>query len=100
MSQPIYKLCLIRGFTEAFYQLSDEEKKTLFENHAKAMQGTGMEVFGPRFDCKWSNDKYSGFFIVKYPDIEGAIADAAGTEKVGLYRYLVSETILGIEAKR
>lgn len=29
MSKPIYKLCLIRGFAEAYYQLSEETKRHL-----------------------------------------------------------------------
>ena len=27
MSKPIYKLCLVKGYTEAYYQLSEEAKK-------------------------------------------------------------------------
>ncbi len=32
---------------------------------------------------------------MEYPDIEAAIADTAGVEQAGLFRYMVSETILG-----
>ncbi|MFN8444899.1 MAG: hypothetical protein U0175_29200 [Caldilineaceae bacterium] len=51
----------------------------------------------PYYNCRWSTDKYRTFFTMEYPNIEAAIADTAGVEKAGLFRYLVSETILGIE---
>lgn len=34
---------------------------------------------------------------MEYPDIEAVIADTTGVEKAELFRYMVSETILGIE---
>jgi hypothetical protein len=88
MSDPIYKLCLMRGYTEAYYQLSQEGKDAL-----------GAEMVGPYYDCRWSNDKYDLWFTMKYPNIESAIADTDGVRKAGLFRYMVSETILGIERK-
>lgn len=47
--------------------------------------------------CRWSNDKYLTFFTMEYPDVESAIMDTTGVEEAGLFRYMVSETILGIE---
>jgi len=34
---------------------------------------------------------------MKYPNVESAIADTNGVRKAGLFRYMISETILGIE---
>ncbi len=99
MSKPIYKLCLIRGYTEAYYQLSEEEKKALWENLSKVLGPTGAEMCTPYYDCRWSNDQYFTWFIMKYPDIESAIADTHGTQSIQLERYMISETILGIEAE-
>ena len=98
MSQKIYKLCLIRGYTEAYYQLSEEEKNQLWEKVSKAIEKAGAKMATPYYNCRWSNDKYMTFFTMEYPDIEAAMADTEGVEKAELFRYLISETILGTEA--
>jgi len=97
MTKPIYKLCLIRGYTEAYYQLSDAQKKALYDDMGKVLQPIGAEMSGPYYDCQWANDQYLTWFIMKYPNLEAAIADTHGVQKIQLSRYLVSETILGIE---
>jgi hypothetical protein len=98
MSQKIHKLCLIRGYTEAYYQLSEEEKKGLWERVSQAIEKAGAKMATPYYNCRWSNDKYLTFFTMEYPNIESAIMDTSGVEKAELFRYLVSETILGVEA--
>jgi hypothetical protein len=99
MSEPIYKLCLIRGYTEAYYQLSEEAKKALWDEVVRVIQSVGAEMCGPYYDCRWSNDQYDSWFTMKYPNIESAIADTSGVRKADLFRYMISETILGIEDK-
>lgn len=98
MSRTIYKLCLARGYTEAYYQLSEEAKKALWDEVGKTISDAGAELHGPYYDCRWSNDKYYIWFTMKYPNIDAAIADSHGVEKANLFRYLISEAILGIEA--
>jgi hypothetical protein len=97
MSKKIYKLCLIRGYTEAYYQLSEEEKKSLWDRVSKAIEKAGAKMATPYYSCRWSNDAYHTFFTMEYPDIESAMMDTTGVEAAGLFRYLVSETILGVE---
>jgi hypothetical protein len=97
MDRPIYKLCLIRGYTEAYYQLSEAEKQALWDELLKALTPLGVKKIGPYYDCGWSNDVYEQWFIMKYPNIEAAIADTHECQRIGLNRYMVSETILGIE---
>jgi hypothetical protein len=97
MDKPIYKLCLIRGYTEAYYQLSEAEKQALWNELLKALTPMGIKKIGPYYDCRWSNDKYETWFIMKYPNIEAAIADTHAGQRIQLFRYMVSETILGIE---
>ncbi len=99
MARPIYKLCLIRGFTEAYYQLSDEARANLWESVGQAIDKAGAKMAGPYYDCRWSNDKYVSFFLMEYPSIDAAIEDTHGVEQVGLFRYLRSETILAIQAE-
>jgi UDP-galactopyranose mutase len=97
MATKIYKLCLIRGRTEAYYQLSEEEKQRLWDQVRAAVREAGAQMSTPYYDCRWSNDKYATFFIMEYPDVESAIKDTTAVGKLGLYRYLVGETIMGIE---
>ena len=74
MAQKIYKLCLIRGYTEAYYQLSKEAKDKLWEQVGKVIESAGAKMSTPYYDCRWSNDKYMTFFTMEYPDIEAAPA--------------------------
>lgn len=97
MSQKIHKLCLIRGYTEAYYQLSKEEKEKFGEKLSAAVEGAGAKRATPYYNSRWSNDKWASFFIMEYPNIEAAMADTAGVEKIELFRYLRSETILATE---
>src|SRR5688572_26613345 len=98
MSKKIYKLCLIRGYTEAYYQLSEAEKQQLWARVTDTIKKAGTKIATPYYNCRWSNDKYLTFFTMEYPNVESAIMDTAGVEKAELFRYLVSETILGVEA--
>jgi len=97
MPQKIYKLCLIRGYKEAYYQLSDAKKKALWDQVMKNIDQVGAKITTSTYNCRWSNDQYVQWFTMEYPNIESAIADATGAEAAELYRYLISETILGIE---
>jgi len=97
MSQKIYKLVLVRGWTEAYYQLSEADKKKLGERIREVVAKAGAKMATPYYDCRWSNDKYATFFMMVYPDVETAIRDTASVEEIELFRYMVSETILGIE---
>ncbi|RIK44570.1 MAG: hypothetical protein DCC55_02050 [Chloroflexi bacterium] len=98
MAQKIYKLCLIRGYTEAYYQLTEAEKKQLWERVGSAIDKAGAKMATPYYNCRWSNDQYLIFFTMEYPNIEAAMIDTAGVEEAQLFRYLVTETILGVEA--
>ena len=98
MAQKIYKLCLIRGYTEAYYQLSEKAKAKLWEQVGKVIEKASAKMTTPYYNSRWSNDKYMMFFTMEYPDIEAAMADTAGVEKAELFRYMISETILGTES--
>ena len=64
MPRKIYKLCLIRGYTEAYYQLAEEDKKKLWERVGAAIEKAGAKMSTPYYDCRWSTDKFSTFFIM------------------------------------
>ena len=96
MATRIHKLCLIRGYTEAYHQLSEEERAKFWQKVTEVIEKAGAKMSTPYYNCRWSNDKYQTFFIMEYPNIESAMADTAGVEEAGLFRYLVSETILAV----
>ena len=97
MSQKIYKLCLIRGYTEAYHQLSEEAKQKLWDEVSSVIEKVEAKMATPYYNCRWSNDKYITFFTIEYPNVESAIADTNGVEQAQLFRYMISETIMGIE---
>src|SRR5258708_3380544 len=97
MPQKIYKLCLIRGYKEAWYQLSAAEKQSLWDRVMKNLERVGAKSSTPSYDCRWSNDQYLEWFTMEYPRVEVAMAETAFAEAAALWRYLISETILGIE---
>jgi hypothetical protein len=72
-------------------------KKTLWDDLGRVLEPIGVKMHGPYYDCQWSNDNYMTWFMMEYPSIETAIMDTHGAQKIQLFRYLVSETILGIE---
>jgi len=96
MATRIVKLCLIRGFTEAYYHLSEDERKALFDKVGAGLDRVGAKMVGPYYDCRWSNDTYASFFLLEYPNTDAAISDTANCEEAHLFRYMVSETILSV----
>ncbi len=47
MATRIVKLCLIRGFTEAYYHLSEDERQALFDNVGAGLERVGARMVGP-----------------------------------------------------
>src|ERR1051326_515542 len=97
MSTKIFKLVLTKGFTQAYYKLSEEERKNLWKRGHKIVEKSGAKLVAPYYSCRWSTDKYMRFYVMEYPDVEAAIADTANIDEVEFFRYIESETILGVE---
>ena len=96
MSLPIVQLILIRGYTEAYYQLSDEEQEKLWTQVYNVITASGAKAIGPKYNTRWSNDTYAEFFMLEHPTIEAAIAYTSGIEQLELFRYVDRQSILGI----
>ncbi len=97
MSRKIYKLCLVRGFTEAYHQLSEEGKQSIWNEVESAMKKADSKMVTPYYNCRWSNEQYQTFFIIEYPDADAAIADATHMENANWHRYINAETILAYD---
>ena len=98
MSQPIFKIVLFRSMKEAYYHLTEDEQKKLWDKVMDGIKKNGVKIHG-QYDCRWSNDRYESFFLMEYPDTQALIKEIANATEAGLFRYVESETILGIEQK-
>ena len=80
---------------EAYYHHSEEEKNKLWDQIRDGMKKTGTKVIG-NYECRWPNDKYESFILMEYRDTQLLIDEIVNATKADRFRYLESETILGI----
>ena len=95
MAQPIYKLFQFRN-TEAYYELSQDERNELLGKLDAALQKVG----GKRIvicNCSWSSEEWPVFGVEQFPDIEAVQQYAQALAELNLPRYVVSTSILGTE---
>jgi hypothetical protein len=95
MAQPIYKLFQFR-YTEAYYELSQDERNEMLEKLDAAFQKVG----GKRIvlcDSSWSSEEWPVFGVEQFPDIEAVQQYAQALAELNLARYVVSTSILGTE---
>jgi len=93
MAQPIYKLWQAR-FTEAWYQLSSEERR----QRLAQVQGTLDQVGGKMVvicNSDWSNEQWRVFGVEEFPDIEAVHKHTKLLNELEWYRYLDSVSTLG-----
>ena len=93
MAGPIYKLWMFK-YNEAWYQLSDEERKNQFNRLMEAYEKVGGKMF---FVCKadWSTEQWRAFGIDEFPDIEAAQKFAELLREQDHFRYIESASMLG-----
>lgn len=97
MTQPIYKLWLMKRPTEAYFQLSEAERDEHFAKLEKALEEVGgkMVVF---CDSAWSSEQWQAFGVEEYPNIEALQKLTAIHEEIQHFRYLESMTVLGTKS--
>jgi hypothetical protein len=93
MAGPIYKLYM-GTVTEAWYQLSEEGRKSLSAKLHEAREKAGGKII---VHCHswWSSDRVRFFGVEEYPDIEAVQKHAELEEEIDLYRYLDRASVLG-----
>lgn len=96
MSEPIRVLTLIKGHTEAWYQLSDEERQSWWDQ-VGAMNDSAGGKWLVMCDSRWANEEYMAWGVVEFPTLEAAQECTREHEKRGWYRYVVATTLLGTE---
>src|SRR5262249_56518148 len=93
MAGPIYRLFLGKP-TEAWYQLSEDERRSLFGKLTAALAEVGgKEVI--TCTSSWSTEQWPFFGIEEFPDVEALQKLAARHEEINWYRYVESMTVVG-----
>jgi hypothetical protein len=95
MAQPIYKLYMFRN-SEAYYQLSQDERNELLGKIDAALRKAG----GKRLiscNSSWSSEQWPVFGVEQFPNIEAVQQHAEALAEINLPRYVVSMTVLGTE---
>jgi hypothetical protein len=95
MAQPIYKLFQFR-YTEAFYQLSQDERNGILGKLNEAFQKVGGKQI-VLCDSSWASEQWPVFGVEQFPDIEAVQQYAKALAELNLPRYLVSTSMLGTE---
>jgi len=93
MAGPIYKLFMFK-FTEAWYQLSEEEQnRYLAEVQEEGRKAGSKEVVL----CKsaWSSEQWYGFGVEEFPDIQAVQKHTEDLMRLNHYRYIEAVSILG-----
>jgi hypothetical protein len=93
IAQPIYKLFMGR-FSEAWYDLSQEEQNRLLAKLNEALEKVG----GKRqilCDSSWSSDQWSFAGIEEFPNIEAVQKFTAALKELNWFRYCESTNVLG-----
>jgi hypothetical protein len=96
MSEPIYKVFMGRP-SEAWYQLSEEERAPLLARLNAALAECGGERV-VMCDSSWSSDHWIFFGVEKFPDLEAVQKYHAVLSEIDWFRYLDSITALGTQS--
>lgn len=93
MTKPIFKVYLFRP-TEAWYQLSEQEKNKVKKQLAEALNKVdGKEVV----TCfsGWNSEQYMGWGVEQFPNIEAVQKHHMLLEEINWFRYAHSDSYLG-----
>jgi hypothetical protein len=93
MAGPIYKLWMAR-YTDAWYQLSEEEQNSHNAKVAGALEKVGGKTV-IMCTSAWSSEQWLGFGLEEFPDIEAVQRHTEELFALDHFRYLESESILG-----
>ena len=93
MAEPIYKLWMFK-YTEAWYQASEEERKSQLAKLREAYKEVGGKMV---IACKsaWSAEEWLAFGLDEFPDIEAAQKFAELLREQDHFRYIESASMLG-----
>lgn len=97
--QPAAKLVLIRGYEDTYHRLAEATRSQIWDEIFANAKRLGLRTLPYWYNCRATSGIYGGFGIIEYPDTQAIVDEAAQGEATGLYRYIHSEVIIGIERK-
>lgn len=94
MAKPIFVLVLGKGHTEAWYQLSPEERARLWSKVEEIDQRAGAKA---QILCnsRWANEEINLWGVIEYPDMDSYQKKVEELEQLEWWRYFSAKTILG-----
>lgn len=94
MAGPVHKMFYLR-FTEAWFQLSQEEQDQLLSKVGDALKKVGGK---PVIMCNssWASEKWWFWGVEEFPSIEAVQEHTKLLTELNWMRYCQSETLLGI----
>ncbi len=94
MAGPIY-VCSAVKFTEAWYQLSEEEQESLLAKMRANREKVGVKRI-VMCNSLWSRPtEYHRFMVSEYPDIEAEQKHIKLDDEIGWHRYWEGMIIMG-----
>jgi len=94
MSKPIHVLILGKGWTEAWHQLSDDEKKDLWSKVEDVDKRAGAK-WVILCNSRWADEEIFDWGVLEYPDMEAYQKKVEELEQLNWWRYFSAKSILG-----
>ena len=94
MSEPIYQLVLGKSYTEAWYQLSKEERDSLWSRVMEVDQRAGAK-WHIVCNSRWADEEIFHWGVIEYPNLEAYLKKVEELEAMGWWRYFSAKSILG-----
>ena len=94
MSKPVYLLIQGQGFTEAWYQLSEEEQSNLLSKVGEVDRLAGAKWL-ILCNSRWADEAIFDWGVMEYPDMDTYQKKVEELEKLNWWRYFSAKTILG-----
>jgi hypothetical protein len=96
MAQPIYKVWMLKKYTDAWYKLTPEEQEKQMSKVEQALKDAGGERVVSCVSL-WSSEDCLGWGVEKFPDLEAVQKHAQLLWDIGHYKYFESVSYLGTE---
>jgi hypothetical protein len=91
----IYHLFIVRGFREAYYQLSPEVRDQFWARVGENTRAAGTKNLLICY-ARWSNEAYTAWGIDEFPNLQAVQQSTRANEKNEHFRYIEAETYEGV----
>jgi hypothetical protein len=99
MSEPIYRLFIVRGYNEAYYALSAEQRAQFWNQMGANAQAAGSRSILVA-NARWASEECDAWGLEEFPSYQAIIQVTNTNEEQNQhYRYLNAQSILGTPAE-